>query len=107
MGRTPNTERQEGVQISMEEDTGFGLLDYMRSDEEPALGRMAIGMGFIILLIFLVLYDVLYPGHGFPVVSDVVPLLSGVMDSSIWFFILGIMVGFFSLVAIFIVKAVE
>ncbi len=41
----------------MEEDTGFGLLDYMRSDEEPALGRMAIGMGFIILLIFLVLYD--------------------------------------------------
>jgi len=37
----------------MEEDTGFGLLDYMRSDEEPGLGRMATAMGFIALLIFL------------------------------------------------------
>ena len=37
----------------MEEDSGFGLLDYMRSDEEPELGRMAIAMGFIILLILL------------------------------------------------------
>tara|TARA_B100001113_G_C21040298_1_gene592019 strand:+ start:620 stop:898 length:279 start_codon:yes stop_codon:yes gene_type:complete len=91
----------------MEEDSGFGLLDYMRSDEEPELGRMAIGFGFVILLIFIVLYDVLYPGHGFPVVSDVVPLLVGVMDSSIWFFILGIMIGFFSLVASVLVGAVE
>ena len=83
----------------MEEDSGFGLLDYMRSDEEPELRRMAIAMGFVILLIFLVLYDVLYPGHGFPVLSDVIPLLSGVMDSTIWFFILGIMIGVCSLVA--------
>ena len=107
MARAPNTERREGVQSSMEEDTGFGLLDYMRSDEEPGLGRMATAMGFIALLIFLVLYDILYPGHGFPVVSDVVPLLAGVMDNGIWFFILGIMVGFFSLVASVLVKAVE
>ncbi len=91
----------------MEEDTGFGLFDYMRSDEEPGLGRMATAMGFIALLIFLVLYDILYPGHGFPVVSDVVPLLAGVMDNGIWFFILGIMVGFFSLIASVLVKAVE
>ena len=91
----------------MEEDSGFGLLDYMRSDEEPELGRMAIAMGFIVLLIFVVLYDVLYPGHGFPVVSDLVPLVAGVMDSSIWFFILGIMIGFFSLVASVLVGAVE
>ena len=91
----------------MEEDSGFGLLDYIRSDEEPELGRMTIAMGFIVLLIFLVLYDVLYPGHGFPVVSDVVPLVAGVMDSSIWFFILGIMIGFFSLVASVLVGAVE
>ena len=91
----------------MEEDSGFGLLDYMRSDEEPELIRMAIAMGSIILLIFLVLYDVLYPGHGFPVLSDVIPLLSGVMDSTIWFFILGIMIGFFSLVASVLVGAVK
>ena len=91
----------------MQEDSGFGLLDYMRSDKEPELRRMAIGMGFVILLIFLVLYDVLYPGHGFPVLSDVVPLLSGVMDSTIWFFILGIMIGFFSLVASVLVGAVK
>ena len=91
----------------MQEDSGFGLLDYMSSDEEPELRRMAIGMGFVILLIFLVLYDVLYPGHGFPVLSDVVPLLSGVMDSTIWFFILGIMIGFFSLVASVLVGAVK
>jgi len=37
----------------------------------------------------------------------VVPLLAGVMDNGIWFFILGIMVGFFSLVASVLVKAVE
>ena len=79
----------------------------MRSDEEPELRRMAIAMGFVILLIFLVLYDVLYPGHGFPVLSDVIPLLSGVMDSTIWFFILGIMIGFFSLVASVLVGAVK
>ena len=91
----------------MEEDSGFGLLDYMHSDEEPELRRMAIAMGFIILLIFLVLYDVLYPGHGFPVLSDVIPLLSGVMDSTIWFFVLGIMIGFFSLVASVLVGAVK
>jgi membrane protein YqaA with SNARE-associated domain len=40
-------------------------------------------------------------------VSDVVPLVAGVMDSSIWFFILGIMIGFFSLVASVLVGAVE
>ena len=91
----------------MQQDSRFGLLDYMRADEEPELRRMAIAMGFVILLIFLVLYDVLYPGHGFPVLSDVIPLLSGVMDSTIWFFILGIMIGFFSLVASVLVGAVK
>ena len=91
----------------MEDDGEFGLLDYMRSDEEPELGRMAIGLGFIVLLIFVVLFDVLFPSHGFPVVSDVIPLVSGVMDSSIWFFILGIMVGLFSLIASVLVGAVE
>ena len=91
----------------MEDDGGYGLLDYMRSDEEPELGRMVAGFGAVALLLFLVLYEVLFPGHGLPVISDVVPLVIGVMDSSIWFFVLGIMLGFFSLLANILFKAVQ
>ena len=91
----------------MEDDTGYGLLDYMRSDEEPELGRTVIGFGTVALLLFLVLYEVLFPGHGLPVISDIVPLLIGVMDSSIWFFILGIMIGLFSILANVLFKAVQ
>ena len=91
----------------MEDDTGYGLLDYMRSDEEPELRRTVIGFGTVALLLFLVLYEVLFPGHGLPVISDIVPLLIGVMDSSIWFFILGIMIGLFSILANVLFKAVQ
>ena len=91
----------------MEDDTGYGLLDYMRSDEEPELGRTVIGFCTVALLLFLVLYEVLFPGHGLPVISDIVPLLIGIMDSSIWFFILGIMIGLFSILANVLFKAVQ
>ena len=91
----------------MEDDGGYGLLDYMRSDEGPELGRTVAGFGAVALLLFLVLYEVLFPGHGLPVISDVVPLVIGVMDSSIWFFVLGIMLGFFSLLANILFKAVQ
>ena len=91
----------------MEDDGGYGLLDYMRSDEEPELGRTVAGFGAVSLLLFLVLYEVLFPGHGLPVISDLVPLVIGVMDSSIWFFVLGIMLGFFSLLANILFKAVQ
>ena len=91
----------------MEDDGGYGLLDYMRSDEEPELGRTGVGFGAMAILLFLVLYEVLFPGHGLPVISDIVPLVTGVMDSGIWFLILRIMLGFFSLLANILFKAVQ
>ena len=64
-------------------------------------------LGFVSAIIFLILYGILFPDSDLPVISSVLPVFEGVFDSGIWFFILGIMIGFFSLVASVLVGAVK
>ena len=54
----------------MEDDGGYGLLDYMRSDEEPELGRTVVVSSRRAASISCSV-RILFPGHGLPVISDV------------------------------------
>ena len=47
----------------------------------------------------------LFPGHDLPVISDILPVFDGVFDSGIWFFILGIMMGVFAIIATMMTEA--
>ena len=49
--------------------------------------------------------DRLYPGQDLPVISDLVPVFSGVFDSGIWFFILGTMIGIFAILGRLLLEA--
>ena len=55
-------------------------------------------------LSLLVLYSI-YPGQDLPVISDLVPVFSGVFDSGIWFFILGTMIGIFAILGRLLLEA--
>jgi len=52
-----------------------------------------------------VMFSLLYPGQELPVISSVLPIFSGIFDSGIWFFILGVMVGAFSIIGTLLLEA--
>ena len=76
-----------------------GLIDYMHSMEEPPVSRVVLTLGLVTTFLFLTIYGILYPGHALPVLSQVIPFFTGVGDSGIWFFLLGIMLGIFLVLA--------
>ena len=90
----------EGIEVS-ESD---GLADYMHSLEEPPVSKVVLTLGIVTTFLLLLLYGILYPGHALPVLGEVVPFFAGVADSSIWFFLFGIMLGAFLLLAAALVE---
>ena len=62
-------------------------------------------LGFVSTLIFLILFSILYPNNDLPVISSVLPVFEGVLDSGIWFFILGIMIGVFAILGTILTEA--
>ena len=68
---------------------------FLQGEKEPSGSWIFIVVGVVFSLYFLVLYSILYPGQDLPVISDLVPVFSGVFDSGIWFFILGTMIRYF------------
>ena len=78
---------------------------FLQGEKEPSGSWVFIVLGIVLSLSFLLLYSILYPGQDLPVISDLVPVFSGVFDSGIWFFILGTMVGLFSILGRLLLEA--
>jgi hypothetical protein len=96
--------RKGTIRGGIEVSESSGLVDYMHSSEEPAVSKVILTLGVVISFLMLMLYSILYPGHPLPVLGQVVPFFAGVADSSIWFFLLGIMAGAFLLLAAALVE---
>ena len=78
---------------------------FIPGEKEPAYSVIVLVLGFVTMLSFLVLYGILFPGRDMPVVSEVLPMFEGVFDSGIWFFLLGVIFGAFSIVATMLAEA--
>ena len=78
---------------------------FLQGEKEPSGSWVFIVLGIVLSLSFLLLYSILYLGQGLPVISDLVPVFSGVFDSGIWFFILGTMIGLFSILGRLLLEA--
>ena len=73
---------------------------FIQGEKEPASSGVVVVLGFVTMLSFLILYGILFPGRDMPVVSEVLPMFEGVFDSGIWFFLLGVIFGAFSILAL-------
>ena len=78
---------------------------FLQGEKEPPGSWVFIALGVVISLSFLLLYSILYTGQDLPVISDLVPVFSGVFDSGIWFFILGTMIGIFAILGRLLLEA--
>tara|TARA_Y100000287_G_C13940726_1_gene219329 strand:+ start:209 stop:487 length:279 start_codon:yes stop_codon:yes gene_type:complete len=78
---------------------------FIQGEKEPASSGIVVVLGFVTMLTFLILYGILFPGRDMPVVSEVLPMFEGVFDSGIWFFLLGIIFGAFSILATMLTEA--
>ena len=86
-------------------NTTDSVKGFLQGEKEPSGSWVFIVLGIVLSLSFLLLYSILYPGQGLPVISDLVPVFSGVFDSGIWFFILGTMIGLFSILGRLLLEA--
>ena len=72
-------------------------------------------VAFLLLLVLsiigafalLILHGVLYPGDGIPAFGDIFSMFSELAGSGIWFFLIGIMIGFGLMIATVIGEALE
>jgi len=89
----------------MAEGDGTLIGEFLQGESEPQSSWIMLVIGFVSTLIFLVLYNILYPNSDLPVISSFLPVFEGVFDSGIWFFILGIMVGVFAILGTLLTEA--
>jgi len=82
----------------MKNDDGF-----LQGENEPAASKVVIVGALVSALIFMVVYSILYPEQDYPVLSDFDTF--GSLTGGIWFFILGAVLGMFSIVATMITEA--
>ena len=79
--------------------------EFIQGEDEPSSSWVIIAFGLVTSLALLVLHGILYPGRDLPVISEILPVFAGVFDSGIWFFILGVMIGVFAIIATMMTEA--
>ena len=82
----------------MTNDDGF-----LQGENEPGASKVVLVGALVSALIFMVVYSILYPGQDYPVLSDFETF--GSLTCGIWFFILGAVLGMFSIIATMITEA--
>ncbi|GIT11179.1 MAG: hypothetical protein NZ732_00735 [Candidatus Poseidoniales archaeon] len=79
--------------------------EFIQGEDEPSSSWVILAFGLVTSLALLVLHGILYPGRDLPVISEILPVFEGVFDSGIWFFILGVMIGVFAIIATMMTEA--
>ena len=79
--------------------------EFTQGEDEPSSSWVILAFGLVTSLALLVLHGILYPGRDLPVISEILPVFEGVFDSGIWFFILGVMIGVFAIIATMMTEA--
>ena len=82
------------------------LPEMTQGNSEPASSTAVWTMSLVGVLSFIILYGVLYPGHPFPGLSDILPLFSALGNSLVWFFISGVILGIGMLVAMLVGESI-
>ena len=82
----------------MTNDDGF-----LQGENEPGASKVVLVGALVSALIFMVVYSILYPGQDYPGLSDFETF--GSLTGGIWFFILGAVLGMFSIIATMITEA--
>ena len=93
--------------VSMSIEVPSSVDEFIQGEKEPASSGVVVVLGFVSMLSFLILYGILFPGRDMPVISEVLPMFEGVFDSGIWFFLLGVIFGAFSIIATIILLVRE
>lgn len=83
------------------------LPDVTLGDDEPAMARVLLVLSIIGAFALLILHGVLYPGDGIPAFGDIFSMFSELAGSGIWFFLIGIMIGFGLMIATVIGEVLE
>ena len=79
--------------------------EFIQGESEPSSSWVVLALGLVLSLATLILHGILFPGRDLPVISDILPVFDGVFDSGIWFFILGVMLGVFAIIATMMTEA--
>ena len=83
------------------------LPDVTLGDDEPPMARVMLVISIVVAIALLILHGVLFPGSEIPALGDVISLFSGLANSGIWIFLIGIMIGFGMMVATVVGEALE
>ena len=79
-----------GRGTKMSEGNSEAVGEFLQGEKEPASSWIILALG---------------PGRELPVISEILPVFEGVFDSGIWFFILGVMLGAFAIIATMLTEA--
>ena len=89
----------------MSSDSTDSVGEFIQGESEPSSSWVVLALGRVLSLATLILHGILFPGRDLPVISDILPVFDGVFDSGIWFFILGVMLGVFAIIATMMTEA--
>ena len=89
----------------MSEGGSGAVGEFIQGEDEPSSSWVILAFGLVTSLALLVLHGILYPGRDLPVISELLPVFEGLFDSGIWFFILGVMIGVFAIIATMMTEA--
>ena len=89
----------------MSSDSTDSVGEFIQGESEPSSSWVVLALGLVLSLATLILHGILFPGRNLPVISDILPIFDGVFDSGIWFFILGVMLGVFAIIATMMTEA--
>ncbi|MBC8438015.1 MAG: hypothetical protein H8D82_01960 [Euryarchaeota archaeon] len=82
------------------------LPEMVQGDGEPAASTAVWTMSLVGAFAFMILYGVLYPGHPFPGLGDILPLFSELGGSIVWFFVAGVILGIGMLLAMLVGESI-
>ena len=89
----------------MPSDSADSVGEFIQGESEPSSSWVVLAFGIVLSLATLILHGMLFPGRDLPVISDILPVFDGVFDSGIWYFILGVMMGVFAIIATMMTEA--